>query len=122
MNTMPNNRIVLEGLPSINGGINTAILTEKKAVYPYVDGKRASDNPTDWRIGVALQGSRFDSLSVRIEGAADPLPGITDEEIAEACRSKVIAVTFDQLKVSVYTIGGNLVKTGTAAAVSIVGK
>ncbi len=120
---MANNKIELEGLSSINGGITTAILTEKKPIYPYTtDGKRSSEIPTAWRIGVSLQGSRFDSLSVRIDGTDDPLPSISDEEIAVACRNKVIAVTFDKLKVTLYTIGGNLVKAGTAAGVSIVGK
>lgn len=119
---MANNRIELEGLASVNGGINTGILTEKKPIFPYADGKRTSEIPTAWRIGVALQGSRFDSLNVRIDGAADPLPNISDEQIAEACRNKIIPVTFDQLKVSLYTIGGNLVKSGTATGVSIVGK
>ena len=32
--------------------------------------------------------------------------------------SKPVVVTFDQLKVTLYTINGNLVKTGTAAGIS----
>lgn len=119
---MAANKIEVEGLPAINGGIASAILTEKKPVFPYTDGKRSSEVPTAWRIGVVLPGSRFDSLSVRTEGSADPLPAISDEDIVEACRSKPVVVTFDQLKVTLYTINGNLVKTGTAAGISIVGK
>lgn len=119
---MANNRVELSGLEAINGGISTCILTEKKPIYSYVDNKKVDGPPAGWRIGVALHGCRFESLTVRIEGASDPLPDISDEDIVAACRSKVIAVAFDQLKVTLYTINGNLVKTGVAAGVAIVGK
>ena len=49
---MATNKIEVEGLPAINGGIASAILTEKKPVFPYTDGKRSSEVPTAWRIGV----------------------------------------------------------------------
>ena len=119
---MANNKIELEGLPSINGGLSYAIITEKIPSFQYTDGKKAGDVPIAWRIGVALQGARYSSLTVKIEGAAEPLPEISNEAIGEACRNKVIPVSFTDLKVTLYTINGQLVKTGIATGVSIAGK
>lgn len=119
---MANNKIELEGLAPVNGGLSQAILTSKSPVFEYKDNQRVGELPIAWRFGVVLPGGRFSGLTVKIDGATDPLPELTDESIGEACRAKAILVTFTDLKVTLYTIKGELVKSGMATGISVVGK
>lgn len=106
---------------AINGGQEIAILTSKSSGYAFEGGKRTSDTPTHTKIGVALQGNRLTPLTVKVEGSTDPLPSISDEQIAAACLSvKLLAVRFTDCKVSIYSIGGQMVMSATASGVELV--
>ena len=104
-----------------NGGLDYAILTGKRAAFPFADGKRTSDTPNATTISVALQGNAFASLNVKIEGGNDPLPGIEDTEIKAACAAmKPAFVRFLGGSVSLYSLDGTMRMSGTASAVEIV--
>ena len=109
--------IPLEGL---NNGMSYAILTGKKGIYTYLDNKRQSDTPTGWKLDVVLQGNCFSTLSIKINGSADPLPNISEAQIAEACATmKPIFVRFTDCVVSIYALDG-LKMSATASGVEIV--
>lgn len=117
---MANNKIETT-LAAINGGQEIVILTGKSSGYNYEGGKRTGDTPTHTKIAVALQGNRLAALTVKIEGSADPLPGVSDEQIAAACSGvKLLAVKFTDCKVSIYSIGGQMVMSATASGVELV--
>ncbi|MGL4668669.1 MAG: hypothetical protein ACRCWR_12180 [Saezia sp.] len=103
---------------AINGGQEDAILTGKDDLYPYENGKRGDTKiGTKWQ--VVLQGNRFSSLTVKIEGP-DPLPKVTDSQIAESCATlNLMYVRFTDCKITVYAIDG-MVMTATAKSVSLV--
>ena len=82
---------------SANGGLDTAILTRVRPVFPYADGKRT------------------------IEGSADLFPGLTDEDIETACKTlKLNFVKFKNCKVQIYTIDGQMRMSGVADGVELV--
>jgi len=70
-------------LAAVNGGTDIALLVGKSQIFPYENGKKAGDTPIGERLNIALQGARLALLSVKFE--CDPLPNVTDEQIAEAC-------------------------------------
>ncbi|MCI9469497.1 MAG: hypothetical protein HFG45_09455 [Oscillospiraceae bacterium] len=106
---------------SANGGLDTAILTRVRPVFPYADGKRTSDVPTATSVTVALQGNCFEPLNIKIEGSADLFPGLTDEDIETACKTlKLNFVKFKNCKVQIYTIDGQMRMSGVADGVELV--
>lgn len=117
---MANNKLEVS-LPAINKGQEFAVLTGKSPIYFYEDGKRTSETPIGTKITVALQGNRFTSLTVKIEGKTDPLPNITDEEIETSLVNiELFVVKFTDCRVTLYNIGGNMVMSATATGVEIV--
>ena len=118
---MANNNKLETSFPAVNGGVNWGILTACSPIFAYEGGKKVSDVPIGRKFNFALQGNRFTSLSVKIEGAADPLPQITDEQLQEACASmKLIAAKPIGGKVTLYSIGGEMVMTATATGIELV--
>ena len=111
-------------LAAVNGGLHESILTGKSPVYEYKDGKKVSEIPIAYKATAALLGNRLTTLSVKIEGGADPLPKITEEQIDAACRGDngvdFIYVTFKDATVSLYSIGGQMVMSGRASGVELV--
>lgn len=108
-------------LPAVNGEQDYAILTGKSPVYPYEGGKRTSETPIGTKVSVALQGNRFAPLDIKIITATDPLPSVTDEKIEASCANvKLIAVRFVDCKISLYSIGGQMVMSATASGVELV--
>ena len=111
-------------LAGVNNGLHECILTAKAPVSAYdTNGKKVSDVPVAYKITVALLGNRLTPLTFRIEGGADPLPKITEQDIDNACRGEngadFIFVTFKNATVSLYSIGGNMVMSGKAEAVQV---
>lgn len=93
--------------PSMNGGADWCILPGLRPSYPTDNGKRVSDTPDSWRADVAMQGNCFAPLTVKINGSANPLPGIDEDQIAEACASmKPIYVRLTDCVISVYGFDG----------------
>lgn len=108
-------------LSAVNGGQDFAILTGKSPIYPYEGGKRTSETPIGTKVSVALQGNRFTPLDIKILTAADPLPNVTDEKIESSCADvKLISVRFVDCKISLYSIGGQMVMSATASGVELV--
>lgn len=117
---MANNKLEVT-LPAINKGQDFAILTGKSPIYPYEDGKRTSETPIGTKINVVLQGNRFTPLTVKIEGRADPLPKISDEEIETTLANiELLVVRFIDCQITLYTIGGQMVMSATATGVEVV--
>lgn len=108
-------------LAAVNGD-DFAVLTGKTDVYPYDNGKRISDHRTGVRLNVSLQGNRLSPLAVRIEGD-DPLPEISDEQIAELCKQKKFAyVKLINCVVSLYSMNGRMAMSATAGGAEIVSR
>ena len=115
---MPRITTSLEG---INRNLSTVFLTGKHDVFPYASGKRISEIKTATKFTGVLPGNCLTPLSVKIEGATDPLPDISNEKIAEACATmKFIFVRFTDCMVSLYNMNGQLGMTATAHGVSLV--
>lgn len=109
-------------LEAVNGGHKHAICTGKRSAYPFENGKRTSDIPNGTNIDVALQGNAFVTISIKIDGNADPLPELTDDDIKAACSAmKPHLVRFENCKVSLYTINGEMRMSGNASGVELVG-
>ncbi len=71
-----------------------ALLVGKAPIYPFENNKRMSDIPVGVRLTLALQNARMAQLAVKFDH--DPLPKVSDEEIAEATGSlKFIYVQID---------------------------
>lgn len=108
-------------LAAVNGGQDVAILTAKGSVYPFENGKRTSDTPIGTKFTVALQGNRLTTLTVKIEGTSDPLPNVLDEKIEAACNGlKFFLVRFQDCKVALYSIGGQMAMTATSSGIELV--
>jgi len=111
-------------LAAVNGGLQESILTGKTPVYSYDNGKKTSEIPIAYKATAALLGNRLTTISVKIDGSADPLPKITEEQIDAACRgdngADFIYVTFKDAAVSLYSIGGQMVMSGRASGVELV--
>lgn len=117
---MANNKLNVN-LETVNSGQPFAILTGIGPIYKYEGGKRTSETPIGTKISVALQGNRFAPLDVKILNSTDPLPNITDEKIQSSCAEvKLIAVRFTDCKISLYSIGGQMVMSATASGVELV--
>lgn len=111
-------------LEGVNGGLSESILTGKIPVPAYdTNGKKISDIPVAHKITVALLGNRLTPLTVKIEGSADPLPKIMEQDIDISCRGEngadFIYVSFKNATVSLYSIGGNMVMSGKSDAVQV---
>lgn len=103
-----------------NGGIDCGILASKRAIYPYADGKRASDIPSATNFGIALHGNGLTILNVKVEGA-DPLPEISDEDIRIASAAlKPILVCPKECLVTLYPIDGQMRMSATASGIEVV--
>lgn len=117
---MANNKLEVT-LAAINKGQDYAILTSKNPIYSYTEGKRTSETPIGTKITVALQGNRFTSLTVKIEGKTDPLPNISDEEIETSLVNiELFVVKFTDCRITLYTINGQMIMSATATGVEIV--
>lgn len=117
---MANNKLDTS-LPAVNGGQEFAILTGIGPIYKYEGGKRVGETPIGTKISVVLQGNRFAPLDVKILNATDPLPNITDEKIQASCAEvKLIAVRFTDCKISLYSIGGQMIMSANASGVELV--
>ena len=106
-------------LPAVNGGQELAVLTGKRASYPYTDGKRG-ETPDGNTFDIAMQGNRLTALSVKVLGV-DPLPNVTDEAISEAVAAGQFPyVRFADCKISVYTMQNEMRMSATATSVELV--
>ncbi len=106
---------------AINGGHKYAICTGKRFTYPFENGRRTGDIPNAINIDVALQGNAFINIKIKIDGSIDPLPDLTDEDIKSACSAmKPYLVRFENCKISLYTINGEMRMSGIASGVEIV--
>lgn len=68
-------------LAAINGGDDFGLLVGKDLIYAYANGKK-QDTSIGTKLVVTLQNARMVQLSVKFDH--DPLPKISDEEIAQA--------------------------------------
>jgi len=108
-------------LPAVNGGQDFVILTGINSIHKYEGGKRVGETPIGTKISVVLQGNRFTPLNVKILNSTDPLPNITDEKIQASCAGvKLIAVRFTECKISLYSIGGQMVLYSISSGVELV--
>lgn len=108
-------------LQAVNNGLDYAILTGKSFYYPYENGKRTDETPLGMKVEVALPGNRLSPLTIKVAGMIDPIPTISDEEIAARCTSTTfVAVRFSDCKVSLYSINGQMVMSATAADAELV--
>lgn len=108
-------------LEAVNGGQSWAILTGVSPIYQFEDGKRKNDTPTGTKISLALQGNRFSPLTVKIEGNANALPSVTDEQINAACSGvKLLAVKFADCKIALYSIKDQMIMSATATSAELV--
>lgn len=109
-------------LPSVNAGVDYAILAGKSDTYAYENGKRISEQRTGVKLTLALQGSRLSTLTVKFDH--DPLPKITDEEIEDAIMNcKFIFVQVPDAIVSLFSSssnGGGIGMSATADSAQIV--
>lgn len=115
---------IIATMEGVNGGLSDCLLTNKIPVPAYdTNGKKVSDIPVAYKITVALLGNRLTPLTVKIEGSADPLPKITEQDIENSCRGEngadFIYVSFKNAAISLYSIGGNMVMSGKADAVQV---
>lgn len=78
---MPTNKIEVT-LAAVNAGVDVALCVGKDPIYAYKDGTRISDDPIGTKLTVLLQNARMAPLTVKFD--YDPLPKVSDEEIAEA--------------------------------------
>ena len=67
-------------LEAVNGGVDCALLVAKDDIFAYENGKRVSEIRTGVKLLLALQNARLANLTVKFDH--DPLPKITDEQIA----------------------------------------
>lgn len=117
---MANNNKLEITFPAANGGVNWAVLTGIEPRYTYEGGKKVGENPIGYKVNFALQSNRFKSLSVKVDGG-NPLSDVTDEQIQEACSSmKLIAAKPVGCKVTLYSIGGEMVMSATATGIELV--
>lgn len=79
---MPTNKIEVT-LAAVNAGVDVALLVSKDPIFPYKDGVKLSDDPIGTKLTVLLQNARMAPLVVKFDHH-DPLPKVSDEEIAEA--------------------------------------
>lgn len=107
-------------LEAVNGGDNTVILVAKKLMYAKGSDGKATDTIESVRLDVLLPKSRMNALAVKF--TTDPLPKLTDEEIAQACAD--LAPPIVQLEgttVKLYSNPtGGLVMTATAETAKII--
>ena len=108
-------------LEAMNDGHKYAICTGKRFVYPFENGKRVGDTPNATNIDVALQGNAFANITIKIDGGAELLPDLTDEDVKAACSAmKPYLVRFENCKISLYTINGEMRASCTASGVELV--
>lgn len=105
-------------IDAVNGGYEEVILTDKSDWYDYKNGQRG-DTCLGTKYQVVLPGNRLTPLTVKIPGP-DPLPQVTDEQLAVACLSRQYAyAVFAECRVMLYAIDG-MVMTATATGVELV--
>lgn len=106
-------------LPAVNGGADYGVLTEKAPIYPYENNKRVSDTPIGVRLTLALPGARMSTLAVKFDH--DPLPKVTDEQIAAACASGgFLYAQIPDAVVTLYSTDNGIGMTATAQTAQIV--
>lgn len=106
-------------LPAVNGGADYGVLTEKAPIYPYENNKRVSDTPIGVRLTLALPGARMGTLTIKYDH--DPLPKISDAEIAAACTAcSFLYVQIPDATVTLYSAEGGIGMTATAQTAQIV--
>lgn len=106
-------------LAAVNGGVDYAILAGKDMSFPYENGRRTSDTPIGYKLTLALQNNRLNTLSVKFP--SDPLPKITDEEIMEACSAcKPMLVQIPDCVVNLFSGNNGIGTTATAQSARIV--
>lgn len=96
------------------------VIVGKEPIFDYRDGKKVSDNPIGTKLLIALQNMRLSPLTVRFDH--DPLPNITDEQIATATAScKFMFVELPDCMVSLYPNSSNGIgMTATAQTAKLV--
>lgn len=107
-------------LAAVNGGADSALLTQKSKIFSYVDGKKTSDTPIGVKLTLALQNARLTPLVVKFDH--DPLPSVDDSQIEAACSAcKFLFVRIPDYKVKVYSSSGSgLGMTATAETAELV--
>lgn len=112
-------RNMLTQLPPANGGSDVCVLIEKSDIFRYQDGKKISDERIGVKLTVALPGSRLTPLGIKFDH--DPLPEITDEEIAAATASyQFLYVQLPDCSVNLYSTSNGLGMTATAHTAHLV--
>lgn len=69
-------------LAAVNAGVDVALLVGKDPIFAYKEGTKISDDPIGVKLNIVLQNARMAALAVKFDH--DPLPKVSDEEIAEA--------------------------------------
>lgn len=111
---MPTNKIEVT-LAAVNAGVDVALLVSKDPVFPYKDGVKLSDDSIGTKLTVLLQNARMAPLSVKFDH--DPLPKVTDEEIAEATGNlQFLFVKIPDAVVTLYSGSNSFGINMTAAA------
>lgn len=117
---MPTNKIEVT-LAAVNAGVDVALCVGKDPIYAYKDGTRISDDPIGTKLTVLLQNARMAPLTVKFD--YDPLPKVSDEEIAEATSNlQFLFVKIPDAVVTLYS-GSNsygISMTATAKTAQIV--
>lgn len=115
---MPNK--ITTTLEAVNGGLNYLILTGKRDIFPFENGKRTSQERIGTGFTGALPGNRLATITVKIKGA-DSLENIPDEKIAMACTAmKFPIVKFTDCIVTLYNMNGQIGMTATASGAALV--
>jgi hypothetical protein len=114
---MATNRITTT-LAAVNG-VDYAVLTGKSDVFPYENGKKSSETRIGVKLNIALQNARLEQLAVKF--SADPLPNMSDEQIAVACAEcKFMYVQIPNCEVVLYSSSNGIGMTATASSAKIV--
>lgn len=102
-------------LAAINGGDDFGLLVGKDLIYAYANGKK-QDTSIGTKLVVTLQNARMTQLSVKFDH--DPLPKMSDEEIAEATSNlKFLYVQIPDAVVTLFS-GSNSNGIGMTATAS----
>ena len=108
-------------LSAVNAGLDYAMLVGKSNIFPFENGHKTSDIPIGVKLNLGLIGARMATLTVKFDH--DPLPKISDDDIAEAtasCRFLFIQVPDCSVNLYASNSGGGLGMTATAQTAQLV--
>lgn len=106
-------------LPAVHNGSDFAILAGKTDTFQYDNGRKVSDVRTGVKLTLVLQNNRFAQLPVKFD--YDPLPDISDQDIADAAAScNYLYVQVPDCVVNLFHTSSGLGMSATATKAQIV--